>query len=392
MTRKKSFFILVSILVVALLIVTACNNEPQVVDKITWKGDYASAPSNPSKYDSYYNTTDGCSYIYDGTQWTLLAKQGASGEKGEKGDAGLDGQSIDWKGSYANAPTSPSNLWAYFSTSDGCSYIYKNGSWELLAGCGTSIRWLGSFDTAPENPTLYAAYYNTTDGCSYIYDGTQWTLLTKQGAQGEKGETGDTGAQGEKGEKGDKGDTGEQGAAGADGQSIIWKGSYSTAPSNPVELWAYYNTGDGCSYIYQNSKWNLLASSGASITWRGSSSAAPENPSLYDIYYDTEDGCTYIFDGSNWTLLATKGAQGEKGDTGAQGEKGDKGDTGAQGEQGEKGDKGDPGEQGAAGLDGKSIVWKGTLIILLQIQLSFGHTTMQQMVTLIYTQVDHGNF
>ena len=73
----------------------------------------------------------------------------------------------------------------------------------VLAGCqnnseieklkdgkdGVSIVWVGAFASADEieNPQYLWAYYNTTDGCSYIYDGEKWTLL----AYGEKGKNGD---------------------------------------------------------------------------------------------------------------------------------------------------------------------------------------------------------
>lgn len=314
MTRRKSFFILISILVVAFLFVTACNNEPQVVDKITWKGDFASAPSNPSKYDSYYNTTDGCSYIYDGTQWTLLAKQGASGEKGEKGDAGLDGTSLVWKGSLRSAPINAEELWAYYNTETGCSYIFSGGTWKLLAGRGASISWLGSLASEPENPVLYEAYYNTKDGCSYIYDGTKWTLLAQKG---NKGDTGEQGVQG------------EQGIQGLQGASIVWKGSLDDFPSNPENLWAFFNLSNGCSYIYQDGTWYFIAISGTTINWLGSFEEAPTKADYYDAYFNTTDGCTYIYGGTDWILIARGGAKGETGE------------------------KGDP------GINGTSIIWKG---------------------------------
>lgn len=334
MTRRKSFFILVSILVVAFLFVTACNNEPQVVDKITWKGDFASAPSNPSKYDSYYNTTDGCSYIYDGTQWTLLAKQGASGEKGEtgekgeKGDSGLDGTSLVWKGSLRSAPINAEELWAYYNTETGCSYIFSGGTWKLLAGRGASISWLGSLASEPENPVLYEAYYNTKDGCSYIYDGTKWTLLAQKG---NKGDTGEQGVQG------------EQGIQGLQGASIVWKGSLDDFPSNPENLWAFFNLSNGCSYIYQDGTWYFIAISGTTINWLGSFEEAPTKADYYDAYFNTTDGCTYIYGGTDWILIARGGAKGETGE------------------------KGDP------GINGTSIIWKGNYSSSSELTLSLIH-------------------
>lgn len=59
-----------------------------------------------------------------------------------------------------------------------------------------------------------------------------------------------------KGEKGDKGESGETGT------SIIWKGEFSTAPSNPQNGWAYYNTTDGKSYVYQDGGWYQMTKDG----------------------------------------------------------------------------------------------------------------------------------
>ena len=49
------------------------------------------------------------------------------------------------------------------------------------------------------------------------------------------------------------------GLDGKDGTSILWKGSFASAPENPGYLWAYYNTTDGCSYVWDGSKWTLLS-------------------------------------------------------------------------------------------------------------------------------------
>ena len=42
----------------------------------------------------------------------------------------------------------------------------------------TGITWLGSLPYPPENPKYMWAYYNTTDECSYVWDGKKWTLLS----------------------------------------------------------------------------------------------------------------------------------------------------------------------------------------------------------------------
>lgn len=47
-----------------------------------WKGSFATKDEieNPQKNWAYFNTTDGCSYIFDGTDWTLLASKGNDGK------------------------------------------------------------------------------------------------------------------------------------------------------------------------------------------------------------------------------------------------------------------------------------------------------------------------
>lgn len=55
---------------------------------IVWLGSFEdeSEIENPQYLNAYFNMKDGCSYIYDGTKWTLLSA------KGDKGDNGTDGK------------------------------------------------------------------------------------------------------------------------------------------------------------------------------------------------------------------------------------------------------------------------------------------------------------
>ena len=294
---------------------------------LIWKGSFANAPVNPTTNWAYYNTTDGCSYIYDGLEWTLLASKGDKGDQGEPGTSGTDGSdgvSITWKGSLSEAPANSELYWAYFNTEDGCSYIDDGTQWSLLAARGAqgiqgetgapgpqgeqgiqgetgatgpdgvSIIWLGSFECDPENPTRLNAYFNTETGCSYIFNGTTWDLLASKGTHG------------------------EQGQSGAAGTSITWKGSLVEAPAEPELYWAYFNTETGCSYIFDGTKWTILASSGKdgndgdSIVWKGSFNSYKEisNPEKLWAFYCNLDGCSYVYDGEEWNLLASRGGDG----------------------------------------------------------------------------------
>jgi len=163
---------------------------------------------------------------------------------------------FEWLGSYESAPKNPKKHGAYFNTLDGCSYIWTGEKWDLLAqagatgNTGSSITWKGSFAQAPENPQLYWAYYNTTDECSYIWTGEKWDFIAKSGLDDTNGSNGADGSDG------------KDGIDGIDGLSITWKGMFDTAPENPELNWAYFNNNDGCSYIYNGTSWDLLAQAG----------------------------------------------------------------------------------------------------------------------------------
>lgn len=135
---------------------------------ISWLGNLEESPSNPKRYDAYHNTVDGCSYIYDGASWTLLAS------KGDKGDAGTNGRSIVWKGTFHTHPENPQELWTYYNATDGNAYIYSDGSWSLLIGNLSSPSITG---TIVENGNLYAVssvYIKVVDESS---NNTVWNSL-----------------------------------------------------------------------------------------------------------------------------------------------------------------------------------------------------------------------
>lgn len=89
----------------------------------TWLGSSESAPDSPGIYHAYHDTTDGNSYIYTAEGWQLFASAGS---------AGADGLSIIWKGSLAEAPTSPEVNWSYYDTDDDAAYIYDGSSWQIF--------------------------------------------------------------------------------------------------------------------------------------------------------------------------------------------------------------------------------------------------------------------
>jgi len=114
--------------------------------------------------------------------------------------------------------------------------------------------------------------------------------------------------------------------------SIIWKGELTEAPSDPEMNWAYYNSEDGISYIWDGSQWNILAKDGIDLEFvqpnnitnltaqgqNGSILLNWENPSDYDFYsneiYYKEGTQDYVLAGSTpgETFTVTKSTNGVK--------------------------------------------------------------------------------
>jgi hypothetical protein len=80
---------------------------------------------------------------------------------------------------------------------------------------------------------------------------------------------------------------------------LVWKASLTEAPASPVTNWAYYNTTDKKSYIYNGSAWDVFSQDGTNgidgtngakgetgvpgangigITWKGNLAKAPDSP------------------------------------------------------------------------------------------------------------------
>jgi len=120
-----------------------------------------------------------------------------------------------------------------------------------------------------------------------------------------------------------------------EGASIFWAGSFNSPEEiqDPQYLWAYYNTTDGCSYIYTYGGWTLLAG--------GVSSQI--NPAQIDVNgNDGKDGVNGI-----------NGKDGVNGIDGKDGTNGSDGKDGVNGIDGKDGTNGIDGKDGADGKDGK---------------------------------------
>lgn len=99
---------------------------------------------------------------------------------------------------------------------------------------------------------------------------------------------------------------------GQNGPAILWQGQATTDPVGAKQNWAYYNTIDKASYIYDGAKWQPFSSGGggaSGIAWQGTLSAAPSSPQAGWAYYNTSNNTTYIYNAntSNWDILGQVG-------------------------------------------------------------------------------------
>lgn len=201
---------------------------------------------------------------------------------------------------------------------DGSAKFYTDRSGSLAGG---AISW--AWDTAKNK-------YVCTMGDVVI----QWKNLddeTKENLKGEPGKDGTDGKDGNDGAPGKDGTNGADGVDGQDGTSIIWQGSFASHPSNPQNGWAYKNTTDGKSYVYQDGTWYQMTidgvdgangkdgADGLDIVWKGDLSAPPANPVKNWVYRDTDNGRVYIYNGTAWALMVADGNDGATGAAGSDG-------------------------------------------------------------------------
>src|SRR5690554_4828283 len=196
---------------------------------VNWLGSSATAPPTPALNDGYYNSTDGVSYVWNGSTWQIVAQDGSDGATGPQGPQGPIG---------------------------------NTGPQGIPGTNGVAVNWLGSSATAPPTPALNDGYYNSTDGVSYIWNGTTWNIVAQDGSDGATGPQGPQGPIGNTGPAGPAGLQGSAGANGTNGISIDWLGNYSSAPISPGLNQAYYNSTDGVSYIWDGTTWQIIDQDG----------------------------------------------------------------------------------------------------------------------------------
>lgn len=294
--------------------------------------------SNRLKTESGYILTG----EINNAEYQLIAADGTNGKDGLDGVAGKDGK--DGKTYYtwiryaddaegngiSNDPTGKAYIgFAYNKESPLESNNPEDYVWSDIKGeqgvkgdkgeDGTQYyTWIAYSDNADGNPM----YQQPNDNTKYIgiavnkiteTEGTDPSEYTWSKFRGEDGKDGLNGA---------------DGVNGKDGTSIVWQGEFASAPTNPQNGWAYKNTTDKKSYVYQDGSWYQMTidgvdgkngENGLSIVWKGDLSEAPSNPQTNWAYRDTDNGRVYIYNGNAWELMVVDGTDGTNGADGQNG-------------------------------------------------------------------------
>ncbi|HEY1025072.1 MAG TPA: hypothetical protein VGE26_07905 [Sphingobacteriaceae bacterium] len=101
---------------------------------------------------------------------------GPVGPQGPSGPLGADGKSLEWQGSFASAPVSPQLNWGYYNTTDKASYIFNGTSWQLIMRDGANGKpvyqtWLDQGNTGSE--AQFLASLKGADGVNGT-NGSKW--------------------------------------------------------------------------------------------------------------------------------------------------------------------------------------------------------------------------
>ena len=142
---------------------------------ITFLGSFASAPANPSEGNSYYNTTDKCTYIWQSGHWMLMVSDGKDGTDYEyiytrNNSVGIapekpDSQQQDdyvpegWTDDFLGVDADHQVEW-------GCKRSKRDGTWSEWSDPAIVHRWSKDGENA-----VIADLDNEMVGCALTSEG-----------------------------------------------------------------------------------------------------------------------------------------------------------------------------------------------------------------------------
>ena len=254
------------------------------------------APANPVAGDTYYNTTDNHSYVYNGTAWVPTDNKLKEGEMFVGNAAGIavstDKGTIPLSG-FDNAKKN-------ISLGDGTTNFnivnLKDpvNDQEAATKKYVDSKTTKTGATAPANPVAGDTYYNTTDKHFYVYDGKQWVTIDSK-IELKEGQlfVGDASGVAVSTDKGTIPLSGFDNA-----KKNISLGDGITN-FNIVNLKDPANDQEAATKKYVDSK---TTKTGAT---------APANPVIGDTYYNTTDKRFYVYNGTAWVAIDTRLAEGQ---------------------------------------------------------------------------------
>lgn len=149
---------------------------------ITWLGSFTSAPGSPNLNEAYYNTTSLQSFVWNGTAWNVIAKDGINGVDGA--DGSLNAWSLT-----GNAGTNPSTN--FIGTTDNVSFNFKVNNqkagridplgpvfYGYQSGNANTNSGATVYNTAVGHQALFtniSGSFNTALGFNALYNNTNWS-------------------------------------------------------------------------------------------------------------------------------------------------------------------------------------------------------------------------
>ncbi|MGL1902087.1 MAG: discoidin domain-containing protein [Fibrobacterales bacterium] len=162
------------------------------------------------------------------------------------------GITVSWLGELDQYPDAPVEGEAFHHSSEGQSFVFKNGSWETFALGETGA-------TGPKGEQGELGLPGTKGDTG---DQGLPGAIGNTGARGEQGPMGHMGPQGQAGINGTNGANGTDGHNGTDGLGIEWLGAFTQQPLNPTKNQAFYWIGSGISCLYDGDSWELMTRDG----------------------------------------------------------------------------------------------------------------------------------
>ena len=273
-------------------------------------------------------------YIWQRTKYTYASGQVSYSTPvciaGAKGDRGEDGTSTKILGSY---DTYEELIQAHpLDNESGDGYLIKG---ELYVWTGTQFENVGQIKGDDGESAHLHIKYSNDGGQTFTGNNGEDTGLYigiySDFSVTDSSDVNDYKWSLIKGEDGKDGLNGIDGINGKDGVSIIWKGTLTEHPSGAENGWAYYNSTEGKSFVYQDETWYQMSidgtdgiqgndgADGLSIVWKGEQKTPPSRPETNWVYRDTDNGIVYIYNGSAWEAMTYDGSDGVDGTNGTDG-------------------------------------------------------------------------